>query len=185
MKKTFTKIIKPISKTLPLLAHVHYTNDRIELTDSHVAIIEELKTPLENSFDILINLDGVPSAAHYPELKRIVPTDNANRFVIDIPMLEAVAKINKKEQFLKLGSDGTVGGQKVGEFERLEGFEYIAFDPKYILWLLEYAKESGQKEHITIELDNSVVKPAVVHFEQPETMNTFIITPVRLRGDQI
>ncbi|MFL2051997.1 hypothetical protein ACEN35_03170 [Leuconostoc mesenteroides] len=185
MKKTFTKVVKSVSKVRPLLAHVHYTNERIELTDSHVAIIEDLKTPLEDSFDILINLEGVPSVAHYPELKRIVPTDNKNRFVIDMPILEAIAKINKKEQFLKLESDGTIGGQKVGEFERLEGFKYIAFDPKYVLWLLEYAKESGKKEHITIELDDSAVKPAVVHFEQPETLNTFIITPIRLRGDQI
>lgn len=185
MKKTFTKIIKPISKIRPILGHVHYTNERIELTDSHVAIIEELKTPLENSFDILINLEGVPSVAHYPELKRLVPADNTNRFVIDVPMLEAVTKINKKEQFIKLESDGTIGGQKVGEFEQLEGFEYISFSPKYVLWLLEYAKESGQKEHITIELNDSAVKPAVVHFEQPETMNTFIITPIRLRDDQI
>lgn len=185
MKKTFTKVIKGISKTRPILGHVHYTNDRIELTDSHVAIIEELKTPLENSFDILINLDGVPSVAHYPELKRLVPTDNKNRFVIDIPMLEAVAKINKKEFYIKLESDGTIGGQKVGEFERLEGFKYIVFNPKYVLWLLEYAKESGQKEHITIELSDRAVVPAVVHFEQPEMLNTFIITPVRLRNDQI
>ena len=185
MKKTFTKVVKAVSKTRPILGHVHYTNDRIELTDSHVAIIEELKTPLENSFDILINLDGVPSVAHYPELKRLVPTDNKNRFVIDIPMLEAVAKINKKELYIKLESDGTIGGQKVGEFERLDGFKYIAFDPKYVLLLLEYAKESGQKEHITIELNNNAVSPAVVHFEQPETLNTFIITPIRLRDDQI
>ncbi|MFT9082970.1 MAG: hypothetical protein ABF477_03705 [Leuconostoc pseudomesenteroides] len=185
MKKTFTKVVKSVSKVRPLLGHVHYTNDRIELTDSHVAIIEELKTPLENSFDILINLDGVPSAAHYPELKRLVPTDNTNRFVIDIPIFEAVAKINKKEQFLRLESDGTISGQKVGDFERLEEFKYIAFDPKYVLWLLEYAKESGQKEHITIELSDSAVKPAVVHFEQPETLNTFIITPIRLRNDEI
>lgn len=181
MKKTFTKVVKSEMKTRPLLGHVHYTNDRIELTDSHVAIIEELKTPLENSFDILINLEGVPSVASYPELKRLVPTDNRNRFVIDIPMLEAITKINKKEQFLKLESDGTIGGQKVGEFEQLNGFDNIAFDPKYVLWLLEYAKESGQKEHITIELNDSAVKPAVVHFEQPETFNTFIITPIRVR----
>ena len=185
MKKTFTKVIKGISKTRPILGHVHYTNDRIELTDSHVAIIEELKTPLENSFDILINLEGVPSVAHYPELKRLVPVDNQNIFVIDIPMLEAITKINKKESYIKLKSDGTIGGQKVGEFEQLEGFEYIAFYPKYVLWLLEYAKESGQKEHITIELSDRAVMPAVVHFEQPETLNTFIITPVRLRNDQI
>lgn len=181
MKKTFTKVVKGISKTRPILGHVHYTNDRIELTDSHVAIIEELKTPLENSFDILIKLDDIPSVAHYPELKRLVPTDNKNWFVIDIPMLEAVAKINKKEQFLKLESDGTIGSQKVGEFERLEGFKYIAFDPKYILWLLEYAKESGQKEQITIELSDNAFGPAVVHFEQPQTFNTFIITPIRIR----
>ncbi len=181
MKKTFTKVVKSMSKVRPLLAHVHYTNDRIELTNSHVAIIEELKTPLENSFDILINLEGVPSAAHYPELKRLVPTDNQNRFVIDIPMLEAITKINKKESYIKLESDGTVVGQKVGEFERLEGFKYIAFDPKYVLWLLEYAKESGQKEHITIELNDSAVMPAVVHFEQPETLNTFVITPIRIK----
>lgn len=180
MKKTFTKVIKGISKTQPILGHVHYTNDRIELTDSHVAIIEELKTPLENSFDILINLEGVPSVAHYPELKRLVPVDNQNIFVIDIPMLEAITKINKKESYIKLKSDGTIGGQKVGEFEQLEGFEYIAFYPKYVLWLLEYAKESGQKEHITIELNNSAVMPAVVHFEQPEILNTFVITPIRL-----
>lgn len=180
MKKTFTKVAKSVVKTRPILGHVHYTNELIELTDSHVAIIEELKTPLENSFDILIDLDGVPSVAHYPELKRLVPTDNTNRFVINIPMLEAVTKINKKEQFLKLESDGTIGGQKVGEFEQLDGFKYIAFDPKYVLWLLEYAKESGQKEHITIELNDSDLKPAVVHFEQPETFNTFIITPIRL-----
>lgn len=181
MKKTFTKVVKSVVKTRPILGHVHYTNELIELTDSHVAIIEELKTPLEDSFDILINLDGVPSVAHYPELKRLVPTDNQNRFVIDIPMMEAVTKINKKEQFLKLESDGTIGGQKVGEFENLDRFEYIAFSPKYVLWLLEYAKESGQKEHITIELSDSAVSPAAVHFEQPETLNTFIITPIRLR----
>lgn len=185
MKKTFTKIIKPVSKKRPLLGHIHYTNERIELTDSHVAIIEEFKTPLEDGFDILINLEGVPSVTNYPELKRIVPTDNQNRFVINIPMLEAVAKINKKEQFIKLESDGTIGGQKVGEFEQLDGFKYIAFNPKYVLWLLEYAKESGQKEHITIELSDSAVRPAVVHFEQPETFNTFVITPIRLRDDQI
>ncbi|ORI73765.1 MULTISPECIES: hypothetical protein [Leuconostoc] len=185
MKKTFTKIIKPVSKVRPLLAHVHYTNERIELTDSHVAIIEELKTPLENSFDILINLEGVPSVANYPELKRIIPADNKNIFVINIPMLEAIAKINKKELYIKLESDGTIGGQKVGEFERLEGFKYIAFSPKYVLWLLEYAKESGQKEHITIELSDNATMPAVVHFEQPETLNTFVITPIRLRDDQI
>lgn len=181
MKKTFTKVVKSVSKVRPILGHVHYTNDHIELTDSHVAIIEELKTPLESSFDILINLEGVPSVAHYPELKRLVPTDNENRFVIDIPMLEAVAKINKKEQFIKLESDGTISGKKVGEFEQLEKFEYIAFNPKYVLWLLEYAKESGQKEHIILELNDSAVKLAVVHFEQSETLNTFIITPVRLR----
>ncbi|WP_273713141.1 hypothetical protein [Leuconostoc mesenteroides] len=180
MKKTFTKIIKSVSKVRPLLGHVHYTNDRIELTDSHVAIIEELKTPLEDGFDILINLEGVPSVAHYPELKRLVPTDNGNRFVINIPMLEAITKINKKESYIKLESDGTISGQKVGEFEQLEGFGYIAFSPKYVLWLLEYAKESGQKEHIKIELNDNAVMPAVVHFEQPETLNTFIITPVRL-----
>ena len=185
MKKTFIKVIKSVSKTRPLLGHVHYTNNRIELTDSHVAIIEELKTPLEDSFDILIDLDGVPSVANYPELTRLAPTDNHNRFVIDIPMMEAVAKINKKEQFIRLESDGTVGGQKVGEFENLDRFEYIAFNPKYVLLLLEYAKESGQKEHITIELDNSAVMPAVVHFVQPETFNTFIITPIRLRDDQL
>lgn len=185
MKNTFKKVVKAVTKTRPLLAHVHYTNERIELTDSHVAIIEELKTPLENSFDILINLEGVPSVAHYPELKRLVPTDNKNRFVINIPMLEAITKINKKESYIKLESDGTIGGQKVGEFERLDGFKYIAFSPKYVLWLLEYAKESGQKERITMELDNSAVMPAVVHFEQPETLNTFIITPIRLRDDQI
>lgn len=180
MKKTFTKVIKSVVKTRPILGHVHYTNERIELTDSHVAIIEDLKTPLENSFDILIDLDGVPSVAHYPDLTRLVPTDNQNRFVIDIPMMEAITKINKKEQFLKLESDGTIGGQKVGEFENLDRFEYIAFSPKYVLLMLEYAKESGQKEHITIELNNSAVSPAVVHFEQPETFNTFIITPIRL-----
>lgn len=181
MKKTFTKVVKSISKVRPLLGHVHYTNERIELTDSHVAIIEELKTPLENSFDILINLEGVPSVAHYPELQRLVPMDNTNRFVIDIPMLEAVAKINKKESYIKLESDGTIGGQKVGEFEQLEGFKYIAFNPKYVLWLLEYAKESGQKEHIKIELNDSALITAVVHFEQPETINTFLLTPVRIR----
>lgn len=185
MKKTFTKVVKSVIKTRPLLGHVHYTNERIELTDSHVAIIEELKTPLENSFDILINLEGVPSVAHYPELKRLVPTDNTNRFVINVPMLEAVAKINKKEFYIKLESDGTINGQKVGEFENLDGFKYIAFSPKFVLWLLEYAKESGQKEHITIELNDGAVMPAVVHFEQPETLNTFIITPIRLRDDQI
>ena len=181
MKKTFTKVVKSVSKARPILGHVHYTNDRIELTDSHVAIIEDLKTPLENGFDILINLDGVPSVAHYPELQRLVPVDNTNRFVIDIPMMEAITKINKKEQFLKLESDGTISGQKVGEFERLDGFKYIAFSPKYVLWLLEYAKESGQKEHIAIELSDNAVSPAVVHFEQPETFNTFIITPIRIR----
>lgn len=181
MKKTFTKVVKAVTKVRPTIAGVHYTNERIELTDSHVAIIEELKTPLENSFDILINLEGIPSVADYPELKRLVPTDNKNWFVIDVPMLEAVAKINKKESYIKLESDGTIGGQKVGEFERLEGFKYIAFSPKYVLWLLEYAKESGQKEHITIKLDDNAVKPAVVHFEQPETINTFLLTPVRMR----
>ena len=181
MKKTFTKVVKSVSKVRPILGHVHYTNERIELTDSHVAIIEELKTPLENSFDILINLEGVPSVAHYPELKRLVPTDNKNWFVIDVPMLEAVAKINRKEPYIKLESDGTIGGQKVGEFEQLEGFEHISFNPKYVLWLLEYAKESGQKEHITIELNDNAVSPAVVHFEQPETINTFLLTPVRIR----
>lgn len=185
MKKTFTKVVKSVSKARPLLGHVHYTNERIELTDSHVAIIEDLKTPLEDSFDILINLEGVPSAANYPDLTRLVPTDNHNRFVINIPMLEAVTKINKKELYIKLESDGTIGGQKVGEFENLDRFEYIAFNPKYVLLLLEYAKESGQKEHITIELDDSAVMPAVVHFEQPETFNTFIITPIRLRDDQL
>lgn len=181
MKKTFTKVIKSVSKVRPLLGHVHYTNERIEVTDSHVAIIEELKTPLDNSFNILINLDGVPSVANYPDLTRLVPTDNQNRFVIDIPMMEAVTKINKKEQFLKIESDGIMGGQKVGEFENLDRFEYIAFSPKYVLWLIEYAKESGQKERITMELDNSAVKPAVVHFEQPDTSNTFIITPIIVR----
>lgn len=180
MKKTFTKVVKAVTKTRPLLGHVHYTNERIELTDSRVAIIEDLKTPLEKSFDILINLEGVPSVAHYPELKRIIPTDNKNIFVIDIPMLEAITKINKKESYIKLESDGTIGGQKVGEFEQLEGFKYIAFSPKYVLWLLEYAKESGQKEHIKIELSDNAVMPAVVHFEQPETLNTFVITPIRL-----
>lgn len=180
MKKTFTKVVKAVNNSRPTIAGIHYTNERIEVTDAHVAIIEELKTPLENSFDILINLEGVPSAADYPELKRIVPTDNKNIFVIDVPMLEAITKINKKEQFLKLESDGTIGGQKVGEFENLDRFEYIAFSPKYVLLLLEYAKESGQKERITMELDNSAVMPAVVHFEQPETFNTFIITPIRL-----
>lgn len=38
MKKTFTKVVKSVSKARPLLGHVHYTNERIELTDSHVAI---------------------------------------------------------------------------------------------------------------------------------------------------
>lgn len=185
MKNTFKKVVKAVTKTRPLLAHVHYTNERVEVTDAHVAIIEELKTPLENSFDILINLDGVPSAANYPELKRLVPTDNKNIFVINIPMLEAITKINKKEFYIKLESDGTIGGQKVGEFENLDRFDYIAFSPKYVLWLLEYAKESGQKEHITIELNDRAVMPAVVHFEQPETFNTFIITPIRLRDDQL
>lgn len=185
MKNTFKKVVKAVVKTRPTIAGVHYTTERVELTDSHVAIIEELKTPLEDSFDILINLDGVPSAANYPDLTRLVPTDNQNRFVIDIPMMEAITKINKKEQLLKLESDGTIGGQKVGEFENLDRFEYIAFNPKYVLLLLEYAKESGQKEHITIELNNSAVSPAVVHFEQPETFNTFIITPIRIRDDQI
>lgn len=185
MKNTFKKVIKAVVKTRPLLGHVHYTNERIELTDSHVAIIEELKTPLEDSFDILINLEGVPSVAHYPDLTRLIPADNQNRFIIDIPMMEAITKINKKELYIKLESNGTIGGQKVGEFENLDRFEYIAFNPKYVLLLLEYAKESGQKEHITIELDNSAVSPAVVHFEQPETLNTFIITPIRLRDDQI
>lgn len=184
MKKTFTKVVKSVSKVRPLLGHVHYTNELIELTDSHVAIIEELKTPLEDAFDILINLDGVPSVANYPELRRLIPADNTNWFIIDIPMLEAVTKINKKEKFLRLESDGTIGGQRVGEFERLEGFKYIAFSPKYVLWLLEYAKESGQKEHITIKLDDSAVSPAVVYFEQPETLNTFVITPIRIRQDQ-
>lgn len=181
MKKSFTKVVKSVIKTRPILAGVHYTNDRMELTDSHVAIIEDLKTPLEDSFDILINLDGVPSVANYPDLTRLVPTDNQNRFVIDIPMLEAVTKVNKKEQFIRLEKDGTIGGQKVGEFENLDRFEYIAFNPKYVLLLLEYAKESGQKEHITIELDDSAVKPAVVQFEQPETINTFVLTPIRIR----
>ncbi|EEJ42642.1 beta clamp domain-containing protein [Leuconostoc mesenteroides] len=185
MKKTFTKVVKSVTKVRPTIAGVHYTNECIEVTDAHVAIIEDLKTPLENSFDILINLEGVPSVANYPELKRIIPTDNKNIFVINIPMLEAITKINKKELYIKLESDGTIGGQKVGEFEQLEGFKYIAFVPKYVLWLLEYAKESGQKERITIELSDSAVNPAVVHFEQPETLNTFVITPIRLRNGQL
>lgn len=183
MKKVFDKIIKNVGTSRPVLSGVHYTNNRLELTDTHVLIIEELKTPFENSFDILINLDGVPSAAHYPEVQRLVPTDNTNWFLIDVPMLEAVTKINKKEFYIKLESDGTIGGQKVGEFVQLEGFKYIAFSPKYVLWLLEYAKESGQKEHITIALDDSAVIPAVVHFEQPETLNTFVITPIRTAKD--
>ncbi len=185
MKKTFTKVVKSVTKVRPILGHVHYTNECIEVTDAHVAIIEELKTPLENSFDILINLEGIPSVVDYPELKRIIPTDNKNIFVINIPMLEAITKINRKEFYIKLESDGTIGGQKVGEFEQLDGFKYIAFNPKYVLWLLEYAKESGQKEHIKIELNDNATMPAVVHFEQPETVNTFVITPVRLRDDQI
>ncbi|ORI36517.1 hypothetical protein BMR90_06970 [Leuconostoc mesenteroides subsp. cremoris] len=184
MKKTFTKVVKS-AKQRPSIAGVHYTNERIEVTDAHVAIIEELKTPLENSFDILINLEGIPSVVDYPELKRLVPTDNKNIFVINIPMLEAIAKINRKEAQIELESDGTIGGQKVGEFEQLEGFEHISFDPKYVLWLLEYAKESGQKEHIKIELNDSAVRPAVVHFEQRETLNTFIITPMRLYAGKI
>lgn len=180
MKKTFTKLVKSVTKARPVIAGVHYTNERIEATDAHVAIIEDLKTPLDNSFDILINLDGVPSIANYPDLRRIVPTETENIFVIDIPMLEAVAKINKKELYIKLEKDGSVSGQKVGYFEQIDNFKYIAFSPKYVLWLIEYAKESGQKEHIKIELSNSDVMPAVVHFEQPETYNTFVITPIRL-----
>lgn len=179
MKKTFTKIIKTTNAGRRQLQGVHYTSDRIELTNAHVAIVEKLKSPLDGDLDILIGLDGVPSVVDYPVLSRVVPNDNKNIFVIDIKALEIVVKLYKKEFYLKLESDGTMKGQKVGEFETLEGFKEIAFDPKYLTWLIEYAKESGQKEYISIELHDRSVMPAVVNFEEEKTYNTFVITPIR------
>lgn len=38
MKNTFKKVVKAVVKTRPTIAGVHYTNERVELTDSHVAI---------------------------------------------------------------------------------------------------------------------------------------------------
>ena len=183
MKKSFTKVVKSVSKSRPLLAGVHYTNDRMELTDSYVAIIEKFKTPLNNEMDMLIGLNGVPSEVNYPDLSRIVPRELNNSFIVDLPIWEAVTKAYKKEPLLKLEKDGTIKGQKVGTFDKLEGFEYIAMNPKYMLILAEYAKESGKKKEITIKFDDSAVKPAVIEFEEQETTNIFVITPIRTQKD--
>lgn len=181
MKKTFTKVSKSMAKLRSQqLAGAHYTNERIETTNGHVAIIEKLKEPLKDEFDILIGLDSVPRRIDYPDLDRIVPAINTNSFVIDLPMWEAVSKAYKREKYLKLESDGTIKGQRVGTFEKLDEFQFVAFDPQYTIMLAEYAKESGQKQHVTIDLNNSDVKPAVVRFEQQDTNNIFVITPIRM-----
>lgn len=39
MKKTFTKVVKAVIKSRPQIAGVHYTNERIEVTDAHVAMM--------------------------------------------------------------------------------------------------------------------------------------------------
>lgn len=134
MKKVFDKIIKG-NKSKPQLEGVHYTNEKLELTDANIAIIEEYKQPLNTSFDFLVGIDSKPKIVNYPELTRIVPTNNTNKFVIDIPLLESIVKLNKKEFGLELTKDGLINGNKVGYFERdvFDFFDHITFSPKLLL----------------------------------------------------
>jgi len=52
-----------------------------------------------------------------------------------------------------------------------------------MLLMIEYLKESGLKRQATIYLSNSPVKPAVLEFEETNSVNTFIITPIRTEKD--
>lgn len=184
MKKVFDKIIKG-NKSKPQLEGVHYTNEKLELTDANIAIIEEYKQPLNTSFDFLVGIDSKPKIVNYPELTRIVPTNNTNKFVIDIPLLESIVKLNKKEFGLELTKDGLINGNKVGYFERdvFDFFDHITFSPKLLLIMIEYLKESGLKKNATMLLSNSALKPAVIFFEETNSNNTFIITPIRTEKD--
>lgn len=183
MKKVFDKIIKNVGTTRPVLSGVHYTNNRLELTDSHVAIIEEYKTPLNNEFDFIIGSDSKPKVVDYPDLSRIVPIDNENKFDIDITLLESIAKLHRKDFGVELNLNGQIDGVTVGYFDRIDKFDHITFSPKLILLMIEYLKESGLKKQATMYLSNSPVEPAVLTFEETNSTNTFIITPIRTEKD--
>lgn len=183
MKKVFDKIIKSTAKSRPVLSGVHYTNDRLELTDSHIAIIEEYKELTNNKFDFIIGLDGKPKFVNYPDLSRLVPKYNNNKFNINIPLLESIAKLHRKDIGIELNLNGQIDGVTVGYFDRIEEFDHITFSPKLIILMIEYLKESGLKKQATIYLSNSPVKPAVLEFEETNSVNTFIITPIRTEKD--
>lgn len=183
MKKVFDKIIKNVSTSRPVLGGVHYTNNRLELTDSHVAIIEEYKTPLNIGFDFIIGSDSKPKVVNYPDLSRIVPKYNNNKFNINIPLLESIAKLHRKDFGIELNLNGQIDGVTVGNFDEIDKFDHITFNPKFILLLVEYLKESGLKKQATIFFSDSPVKPAVLTFEETNSVNTFIITPIRTEKD--
>mgnify|MGYP003365819954 CR=1 FL=1 len=183
MKKVFDKIIKNVVKTRTQIAGIHYTNNKLEVTDSHIAIIEEYKEPLNIGFDFIIGLDGKPKVVNYPDLDRIVPFKNTNNFVINIPLLESIAKLNKKEIGVELSKYGNINGSNVGHFENLDRFDHITISPKLIITMCEYLKESGQKKEAIIRFDNSPVRPAVIYFEEQNSTNIFILTPIRTKKD--
>lgn len=183
MKKVFDKIIKNAGTSRPVLSGVHYTNNRLEITDSHVAIIEEYKTPLNIEFDFIIGSDSKPIVVNYPDLRRLVPIEHENEFNINIPLLESITKLHRKDIGIELNLNGQIDGVTVGFFERIQEFDHITFSPKFLLLMIEYLKESGLKKQATIYLSNSPVKPAFLTFEETNSVNTFIITPIRTEKD--
>lgn len=183
MKKVFDKIIKNAGTSRPVLSGVHYTNNRLEITDSHVAIIEEYKTPLDTEFDFIIGSDSKPKVINYPNLSRLVPKDNENKFDINIALLESIVKLHRKDFGIELNLNGQIDGVTVGYFDEIDKFDHVTFSPKFILLMIEYLKESGLKKQATLYLSNSPVMPAVMTFEETNSVNTFVITPIRTEKD--
>ncbi|MCS9991189.1 hypothetical protein [Weissella confusa] len=184
MNKTMTKVIKDKAvKGMPILQTMHMDKFGKSVTNRHVLIAERFKEDYqpEMTGEINMHYNGYHMNGNYPEVDRLIPADTNATWTIRYSDFEMVVKAMKKEKMLEFtmneNSDILLNDLKIGTTDR--EFETTYVDPKYLLWLLEYAAEIVDKNtDITINWKNPF-EPLSAVFDTEQMTSTFLLTPVR------
>ncbi|KRM06995.1 hypothetical protein FC89_GL000304 [Liquorilactobacillus ghanensis DSM 18630] len=193
IEKGLKNVIKNVGEARPILQCAHFENGNVVATDSHQLIRFRNIAPKDLSFNLnLTNFyfdDG-----NYPEIDELIPTKFATKFEINInkaveliPLLKSLpndfincTKMSVDNSKMILENevlDSTNINQKLNvDIENFSGEEMsIKFNSKWLVNALESIKEIKKFGNVEFKLQESMLKPFLLVYENLD----YLITPMR------
>ena len=185
MTTVVEKIIKTRGLAPAILTGIHYTSTYRELTNRHVAILEEFATPLKEDTNFILDSAGMPMEGFYPYVKRLVDgVKGKHTLSVAETALRDLIKQDKKGH---TGFDPATGNMVLYDknntilttVENVVEFtgsldEPVYYANNYLQLLVDYKKEAKLDGDVVIKLD-SAIEPAV-----SQGKGTFLFTPIRI-----